>query len=85
MHKDGSIKAPMNVTVSLLSHFSVNYDIQVMAVLLGDAGFYQTMRLQCQLKTGNMLNSMWIVSVKAKLKFGSIDSCQQCDQVLGIF
>ena len=48
VHKDGSIKNPMNVTVSVLSPFSVDYDIQVMAVLLGDAGFYQTMRLQCK-------------------------------------
>merc|ERR1719361_2142079 len=39
----------MNVTVSILSHFSVDYDIQVMAVLLEDtSGFYQTMRLQCK-------------------------------------
>lgn len=48
VHKNGDIKEPMNVTVSVLRHFSVNYDIQVMAVLLGDAGFYQTMRLQCK-------------------------------------
>ena len=38
----------MNVTVSVLSQYSVQYDIQVMAVLLGDVGFYQTMRLQCK-------------------------------------
>ena len=48
VHKDGSIKEPMNVTVSLISTFSVLYDVQVMAVLRGDAGFYQTMRLQCK-------------------------------------
>ena len=48
VHKDTSIKTPMNVTVSLLSQFSVDYDIQVMAVLLGEAGFHQTMRLQCK-------------------------------------
>ena len=48
VHKDRSIKEPMNVTVSLLHTVSVLYDIQVMAVLRGDAGFYQTMRLQCK-------------------------------------
>ena len=49
VHRNAEIKEPMNVTVSILSHFSVDYDIQVMAVLLEDtSGFYQTMRLQCK-------------------------------------
>ena len=48
VHKDGAIKEPMNVTVSILSHYSTDYDIHVMAVLRADAGFYQTRRLQCK-------------------------------------
>ena len=48
VHKDGSIKEPMNVTVSIRHTVSVLYDIQVMAVLRGETGFYQTMRLQCK-------------------------------------
>jgi len=53
VHENDDLKEPMNVTVSILSDRSVQYDIHVMAVLKsvdqnGNTAFFQLQRMQCK-------------------------------------